>query len=323
MLASFPHRRTPRRRGGFTLVELLVVIAISAILTGLLLAAIQRVREAAARAGCTNNLKHLALAAHHYHDAHRALPPSRVEDGWATWAVLVLPYLEQGNAFKAWDLSRRYHEQSDAARLARVPAFYCPSRRAPGPFSQPEADTRSRFAPAFPHTPGELSDYAACGGSGADENEAANTKGAFVRATTVLSAPRDRPDCRVTSWRGTLTLRSVTDGLSHTLFLGDKHVRPDLLHISLSDSSVFNGDHTYGYVRYAGRQTDNGAETAVRPLAWRNDTARSAQRFGSWHIGITQFAFGDGSVRPLHNDISLDALTRLADRADGKPVGDY
>jgi hypothetical protein len=176
----------------------------------------------------------------------------------------------------------------------------------------------------FPHTAGELSDYAVCGGSGADENEAANTKGAFVRASTSLSAPRYNLNCRVVSWRGGITLGAVTDGLSNTIFLGDKHVRPARFAISLEDSSIFNGDHTYGYVRYAGRQTDLGAVTALRPLAAsRTDPDRAAQRFGSWHPGICQFAFGDGSVRPVSNGIHIDTLTRLADRADGLPVGEF
>ncbi|MBY0228458.1 MAG: DUF1559 domain-containing protein, partial [Gemmataceae bacterium] len=165
------------RRPAFTLIELLVVLAIVGVLLGLLLGAVQRVREAAARASCQNNLRQLGLAVHGYHDANGFLPPSRIEDAWATWAVLVLPHLEQEVAFKAWDLSRRYHEQPDAARLVRVPAFYCPSRRSPNGPSQANADIR-KFTPVFPHVPGELSDYAACGGSGLADNEMVDTKGA-------------------------------------------------------------------------------------------------------------------------------------------------
>jgi len=308
-------------RPAFTLVELLVVIAIIAVLLGLLLSAVQRVREAAARASCQNNLKQLALAVHGYHDTRGALPPARVEDSWATWAVLILPHMEQEAAFKAWDISRRYYEQPDGARLVRVPAFYCPGRRSPKGPSRPNADARG-LSPAFAHVPGELSDYAACGGSGSGENEMVDTKGAFIRAAATWTTAREDPACRVASWQGLLTFHSITDGLSHTIFLGDKHVRPDKFHSSLEDSSVFNGDHTYGYVRYAGRQTDNGAETALRPLARSTDADRAAQRFGGWHAGVCQFAFGDGSVRVLRADVDVDVLTRLADRADGLPTGE-
>ena len=91
-------------RKGFTLIELLVVIAIIAILIALLVPAVQKVREAAARAQCGNNLKNLGLAVHGFHDANKAMPAAFGKDPccWGTWVVSVMPYLEQDNAAKLY-----------------------------------------------------------------------------------------------------------------------------------------------------------------------------------------------------------------------------
>src|SRR5687768_7293723 len=101
MNLSVPPRRP---RAAFTLIELLVVIAIIAILIALLVPAVQKVREAAARTQCTNNLKQIALALHGYHGVYKALPPGCDTSNLISFHVYILPYLEQDNVFKGFNL---------------------------------------------------------------------------------------------------------------------------------------------------------------------------------------------------------------------------
>ena len=124
-----------RTRSAFTLIELLVVIAIIAILIGLLLPAVQKVREAAARSQCTNNIKQLGLSAHNYHDANGYLPASdagippggTISTGLSAFAYM-LPQIEQENAYRLIDLTAKWDTANNAnARAVTIKTFLCPS----------------------------------------------------------------------------------------------------------------------------------------------------------------------------------------------------
>src|SRR5213080_1457733 len=146
MHMSLLHRRTRR---AFTLVELLVVIAIIGVLVALLLPAVQMAREAARRTQCSNHLKQLGLAAHNFNDTKGALPPARLGNSgnWLTWAVVMLPFIEQQNFYQLWDQTRPYEWHPESTTKKAVSVYFCPTRRRPN-------EAWSNETPA-----GGLSDY--------------------------------------------------------------------------------------------------------------------------------------------------------------------
>jgi prepilin-type N-terminal cleavage/methylation domain-containing protein len=299
----------PGRRSAFTLIELLVVIAIIAVLVGLLLPAVQKVREAAARTTCQNNLKQLGLACHNYHDTLGFLPPSRVRNDYLTWAVLVLPFLEQDNLYRQFDVNLPYAQQPAAAAGTQVKGYFCPAQRTPGKLSN---DT-----PA-----GGLADYAACGGNG--NNNGADATGVFVLATSTLAAD----GVTLATWKGAVRLAAIPDGASNTFLVGERIVR----HVTANstgygtaeDRSVYTSTNANNYRRFAGLSDNN--ELHVLQLydpdpIW-NAQVINNRSFGSRHPGVCQFVLCDGRVAAYPNSTPAAVLTRLAQRADGQVVGD-
>jgi prepilin-type N-terminal cleavage/methylation domain-containing protein/prepilin-type processing-associated H-X9-DG protein len=310
MISSF----SSHRRLGFTLIELLVVIAIIAILIGLLVPAVQKVRDAAARAQCANNLKQLGLAVHSYHDSTRTLVPTTIAeatgtvvnpDGFASWATLLLPYVEQDNVFKLWNLTRPCSQQVPAAYQQQVPVYVCPSRPTP-------VLSTGDFVPAG----GGLGDYNPCYGTIPGVNNA-NADGAIIQAAHTITGDV------VIQWKAQLNLSSIKDGTSNTLMFGEKHIRPSKMRGENEDRSIFGGVNNCTR-RVAGIQFNNTAN--LRPLAVPSDEngAFANQRFGGPHTGVCQFVFCDGSVKAIALGVDIETLTALATRARGEVIrGEY
>jgi prepilin-type N-terminal cleavage/methylation domain-containing protein len=314
-----------RRRSAFTLIELLVVLAIIAVLIGLLLPAVQKIRDAAARLQCANNLHQLGLAVHNYHQTTGALPPSRIRDEYASWAVLLLPYVEQDNLFKQWDLSRRYYDQTMGTALTTpVKTYFCPARRSPPSVSQPGVDKAGTI-----DRPGSAGDYACSAGDRASyggelDGWAASltpANGAMICAESTVA------NGRIVSWRSRTSLASITDGTSNTLLIGERHVPLGTLNADIGDGSIYNGDHH----RVAGRCGGPGEaaaggfvfDLAKGPGDKAGGTERYQRIFGSYHAGLCLFVFCDGSVHALANTIAPRTLRLLAVRNDGEPTADY
>jgi prepilin-type N-terminal cleavage/methylation domain-containing protein len=306
--------RPSARRFGFTLIELLVVIAIIAILIGLLLPAVQKVREAANRMKCSNNLKQIGLGSHNFHDTYGFLPPAWIgnntfdPDGWASWGVLLLPFIEQDNIYKLWDIRLLASKQPPAAYQQQVKTYLCPSRRAP-------VLSINDFVPAG----GGLTDYAACFGTDANGS---NSNGAIIpNANMNQSTTTDASGNVVVKmpWSGQIPFAAITDGTSNTLMFGEKHIRPNSLRGKNEDRSIFGGQNN-SQRRMAGIEIDNPSnQRPLRPPQDQNGALANSS-FGGPHSGVCLFVFCDGRVRPVRLSISLQNLTRLINRQDGQVV---
>jgi prepilin-type N-terminal cleavage/methylation domain-containing protein/prepilin-type processing-associated H-X9-DG protein len=304
---------TQTRIRGFTLIELLVVIAIIAILIGLLLPAVQKVREAAARLKCQNNLKQIGLAAHNFHDAQGKLVPAFIGDnsekldGWATWGALLLPYIEQTAQYNLWDLRYPASAQPAAAVQTEVSVYACPSRPAHVPST---GDFRPDGA--------ALTDYAASFGAHAAYM---NSTGAVIPSVPDVGVDSSgNPVLR--TWRGQLDLLSITDGTSNTTMFGEKHVRPNSLRGKNEDRSIYGGNRN-NTRRMMGISSVNGDRRPLLPPEAQSPALANSS-FGGPHPGVTNFVFVDGSVKAVKITADLDTLTRLVTRDDGLVItGNY
>ena len=305
-------------RAGFTLLELLVVLAIIGILIALLLPAVQRVREAANRVRCQNNLKQIGLALHMYHDDAGSFPagyvwipmlggtdpcpnppgdPTDTDPGWG-WAALLLPYLEQDNVFRQIDLHVPARDpRYDPLRTTVIRIFVCPSDWGAEVYEM-VSDLGQPMGQAATNS------YAACYGSGrriAKEPDRGN--GLFFRNSRVRFA-------------------DITDGSSNTLAIGER--------AALFTRTPWVGAPCEGTIHITrGAPTTSTAvgDSPTQPLAQTgshtlNDRSVDPDNFFTPHPGAGQFLFADGSVRGVRIRIDPWVFQALSTRAGGEVVTD-
>jgi prepilin-type processing-associated H-X9-DG protein/prepilin-type N-terminal cleavage/methylation domain-containing protein len=347
-----------RPRLAVTLIELLVVLAILGVLIGLLLPAVQKVREAAARIQCQNNLHQLGLALHQYHLDNGSFPPglymtSELQDAWATGYTYLLPYLEQEN------LQHRYHFDAPwylpvnyEAVGIEVKAFYCPSNRTSGSIDL--TPLQAQWGTALPPRAAAC-DYAFC--KGANAALSANASRIPLAAHGVFD---------VSASAGTLftvRLLEITDGTSTTFAMGDAaggspaylvadlaHPDqpvidpftggPDRLEQSWSAAGLGDPNHPwYGSVFAVTAQYGLDPDPHDEPMNLRPATPtvvggdpfgnnRSGRDhvsgFRSLHPGGCNFLYCDGSVRFLSSSIAPATYRALSTYAGDEVLGgDY
>ena len=293
------------RRPGFTLVELLVVIAIIGILLTLLLPAVNAAREAARRIQCANHLKQIGLGVHNYHDAYQRVPPTVSNGhGGASWCRILLPFIEQQNLWALWveaggaeggAQALVYHAPT-AAREGQVEIYYCPTRRSPPQISE-------SFVRFGGEGRGALIDYAMCVGS---SPSGLHWDSGFSRLGYAVS---DDPP----GWKFNRSFKHFPDGLSKTLMVGEKHVRPTDFGSSAGGDQCAYSDDSYN-IRIVGPLIG-----LAEPPNKDNRFQRWIQ-FGSYHPGICQFVFGDGHLRSVPVTTDTVLLGYLAQRNDGQFV---
>jgi prepilin-type N-terminal cleavage/methylation domain-containing protein/prepilin-type processing-associated H-X9-DG protein len=323
-------------RVAFTLIELLVVIAIIAILIGLLLPAVQKVREAAARIQCGNNLKQIGLAVHGYHDANGGVPPQATYAIGSTFSgysvhARILPYIEQDNLHRLVSFSAGYAAQPDICRT-RIKLYRCPS----DPKDWTRVDGGVEFYPTnYGFNIGTwlgLDQIAARGGDGAFGYNLTHTFGAITDglSNTVAAAdvksftpalldggqpatpntpPPDTP-AQVVAYGGTFD-----PDYCHTQWVTGRTLQSGLTTTFPPNTKV---PYTTGGVTYDVDWTSARVGPGTPPHTYRCVTARS------YHSGGVNALLMDGSVRFVANSISQATWRAVGTRAGGEVVpGDW
>jgi prepilin-type N-terminal cleavage/methylation domain-containing protein/prepilin-type processing-associated H-X9-DG protein len=349
------------KRHGFTLIELLVVIAIIAVLIGLLLPAVQKAREAAARAQCSNNLKQIALACANFESTYQRFPPglnvvvgSASQDLYPTdppvavggssnpapdptryysiWTAL-FPFMEQGNLYNAMsNLSNNFTNPNaqyvyTATATANNPSLSPGSQVVPMLLCPSEAwDQQTQV---YDSSTFGITNYGAIGGTRYDYGTDLYSQPAPAYYIPPLyrspPPPPPFPYDGVFFINSTTRIASVTDGLSNTMFFSERtYIGPNP-----NDTGYSKANTTIqgvgGWAWCGWNSMEDYILSSAVPINWSGcavvDCDDRVPAMGSQHTGGVNAAFGDGSVKFVTASISMLTLSELTARADGYPIG--
>jgi prepilin-type N-terminal cleavage/methylation domain-containing protein/prepilin-type processing-associated H-X9-DG protein len=331
--------RRPRLRAAFTLIELLVVIAIIAILIGLLLPAVQKVRDAAARAKCQNNLKQIGLALHNHQDARGSLPYGNTvvpspptstnidNTNGTSWAIEILPYIEQDSLYRKYDPTvATSHANNQAFRETPVPVYTCPSDPNAAGLNLPQSGPGSSVN--YRH-----GSYRGMSGGG----NTGNTGTWFDLLTQANALPFE--------WRGPLhvdwfttakkvgpeSLAAIPDGTSNTILAGERYNLP----IDSDPPSYKRGTfwaYSYGSYNTSSSVDDSRILKVFDYIKCKYPLGRPTPQlteepcmrgWGSAHSGVVNFVFCDGSVRSLSTETDTKIFFALGTITGGEVTPNF
>jgi prepilin-type N-terminal cleavage/methylation domain-containing protein/prepilin-type processing-associated H-X9-DG protein len=338
-MAHSPNR-VRAHRPAFTLIELLVVIAIIAILIGLLLPAVQKVRDAAARAECQNNLKQIAVALHNYHDSQGRFPAGNVADNvccgqriYRTWTTDILPFVEQDNLYKTYtdygsraSAAQSWHSSKTAFRTTHVKVYQCPADSYIGTTERPASGNGSGVEYAF-------GSYRAVSGRSGGNGRVfwdtcepgLGTLNASWRGILhgIVVRSNGAADSRCPTG-GFERMASIADGTSNTLLVGE---------LTFNDNPRRASFWAYGYTSYNSSSVTDQSRI-LGNMYWKCATFSGVpgstdwkgpgldnpckRGFGSNHTNGLNFALADGSVRFVSYSVDINKLAALATMAGGE-----